>query len=138
MSIAKSWPPATLPGMSRTFGFIGMMIVVAVGGYIYVQQAQSLTQSATSPKTTIDVTAVRMDLIGIANAERRYWATNSRYASLEDLRADGGVPIPTRGNYTYSAEASANNFRIVATYSGPNPDAPRRISIDETMEMKTE
>ena len=127
---------ATLLAM-KSFGLIGMLIVVAVGGYVYMQQTQSLTQSGSTPKTTIDVTAVRNDLIAVANAERRYWATNAKYASLDELRTDG-VPIPTRPNYSYSAEATENNFRIIATYSGPDPSAPKLLSINETMEMTTE
>ena len=44
-----------------------------------------------------------------------------------------------RGPYSYSGETSDNGFRIVATYSGPpNAGVPRTLSIDETMQMKTE
>ncbi len=114
-----------------------MLLVVAVGGYLYLQQTKSLTQSGSTPKTTIDVTAVRSDLIAIANAERRYWATNAKYASIDQLRTDG-VPIPTRANYTYSAEAGENTFKITASYAGPDASAPKRISINETMELTTE
>jgi hypothetical protein len=60
-----------------------------------------------------------------------------KYASLAELQRNGDTHIPTRPNYTYSAEASENSFRISATYSGNDTKAPRRISVDETMKVTT-
>src|SRR5690242_1130042 len=113
--------------MSRSVGFIATLIVVSIGGYVYFKQVQTVTQSGTSPKTMIDVTGVHNDLIAMANAERRYLATNGKYASLEELRADGDIHIPSRANYDYSVNASESNFRIIATYAGPDQNAPKRI-----------
>src|SRR5437870_4921069 len=124
--------------MSRTVGFIATLIVGAIGGYVYVKQAQTLTELGRTPNTMIDLTAVRNDLIAIANAESRYSAINAKYASLEELRAYGDIHIPSRANYSYSSEATESNFKITATYSGPDKNAPKRISITETMAMETE
>lgn len=115
-----------------------MVIVVAIGGYLYMREAQTITPAGTNPKTTIDVTAVRNDLLGIANAERRYWATNAKYASLDELRVNGDISIPRRAHYTYSAEANDSSFKIIAIYSGPDPNAPKRMSVDETMTLRSE
>jgi hypothetical protein len=115
-----------------------LLIVLAVGGYLYSRQVQSVSQSGTTPTVMVDVIGVRNDLTAMANAERRYWARNSRYASLEELHADGDIHIPTRPYYTYSAAASDSGFKIVATYSGSDPKAPKRISVDETMKMTTD
>ena len=124
--------------MGRAFGLIAVMIVVAIGGYVYTREAQTVTTVGTTPKTTVDVIGVRNDLMALANAERRYWVTNSRYASLEELRTNGDIEIPGRDNYIYSAETSDSGFRIIASYSGPDPKAPKRISVDESMAMTTE
>ena len=70
----------------------------------------------------------------MANAERRYWASNARYASLEELRANGD-PIPSRASYAYSVEASDTAFKIVGTYSGDDPRVPKHLSIDQTMAL---
>jgi hypothetical protein len=123
--------------MGRVFGFLALIATVAVGLYVYSRQVESLTPGSRSPLTAVDTTAVRNDLIGIANAERRYWISNSRYASLEELRANGDA-IPTRATYVYSAEATETDFRIVATYSGPDPKAPKRLTIDQTMTFASE
>ena len=82
--------------MGRAFGLISVILVVAVGGYMYTRQAQSVTTMGTTPKTTVDVLAVRNDLMAIANAEKRYWVTNSKYASLDDLRTGGDIEVPSR------------------------------------------
>jgi hypothetical protein len=102
-----------------------------------MQQTQSVSHSGTAPSTTIDVIGVRSDLMAMANAERRYWVTNSKYASLDELRQNGDTHVPTRPNFTYSAEASENSFRISATYSGNDTKAPKRITVDETMKVTT-
>jgi len=124
--------------MGRSLGFIMVVIVAAVGGYLYTRQATSVTQVGSNPQTTIDVTAVRNDLLGIANAERRYFASNGKYVSLEELRANGDISIPTRPNYSYSAQTTDTSFKIIATYSGPDPKAPKRITVDETMAITTD
>src|SRR5882762_6910319 len=103
--------------MGRSLGFIMVVIVAAVGGYLYTRQATSLTQVGSNPQTTIDVTAVRNDLLAMANAERRYFASNGKYATLEDLRTNGDISIPTRPNYSYSVQPADATFKIIATYN---------------------
>src|SRR5262247_554404 len=98
--------------MGRTLGLISVVIVVGIGGYVYTRQAQSVTSVGSNPATTVDVVAVRNDLMAIANAERRYWATNARYASLEELRSGGDIEVPSRNDFAYSIETSDTGFRI--------------------------
>jgi hypothetical protein len=124
--------------MGRSIGFLTLLIVLVVGGYLYTRQIDSVTQNGAAPAAAVDVIGVRNDLTAMANAERRYWATNSRYASLDELRANGDIHIPTRPFYTYSAVATEGGFKIVATYSGADPKAPKRITVDETMAVTTE
>src|SRR5262245_18615488 len=119
--------------MGRSLGFIALIIVVAVSGYLYLKQAQPVTAVGTNPQSTIEVTGVRNDLLAIANAERRYFASNAKYASLSELRSNGDITIPSRPNYSYSAEASDSNFKVVAVYSGSDPKAPKHLTVDETM-----
>jgi hypothetical protein len=126
--------------MSRALGLIGVLIAAAIGIYLYTQQAQTASQGTANPRQTIDVTGVKNDLIAIAQAERRYFATESRYATIDELRSHGDISMPTngRGPFTYSVEVSETGFRILATYTGPpGPDAPRNLSIDESMQITT-
>ena len=133
-------PHVTIPGMGRSLSLIGITLVVAVGGYLYTQQASGVMPGGGTPKAAIDVTRVRMDLMALANAERTYFATNGTYASLEELRAHGDAHMvrDSRPHFAYSAETSARGFTIIASYSGPDTSVPPRITIDETMTVRTE
>jgi hypothetical protein len=124
--------------MGRAFGLLTVVIAVAIAGYLFTRDAQSVTSIGSTPQTTINVVAVRNDLMAIANAERRYWAINSKYASLDELRTNGDIEISDRDNYTYSAETSDDGFRVIASYAGSDPDAPKRIVVDDAMKMTTE
>jgi len=123
--------------MGRIWGFVALLIVVAIGLYLYSKNMTSLAPGGAAPTTIVDVTGVNNDLLAMANAERRYWATNAKYASLDDLQSNGDIQIPKRPAYPYSSEVSDSGFKIIATYSGADPRAPAHISIDETMALKT-
>ena len=132
--------------MSRTLGFVGLLIVLGIGAYSYMRQTQAVTPQSgaggtATPRSTIDVVGVKNDLIALANAERRHFAAEGKYVSIEELRSNGDISMQSnnRGPYSYSAETSDTGFRIVATYSGPpNAGVPHTLSIDETMQLKTE
>jgi hypothetical protein len=122
--------------MGRTLGFLLLIIVVACGAYIYTRQAQAVTSIGSTPQTTVDVTAVRNDLLAIARAEQNYFASNGKYVSLDELRRSGEITIPTRANYGYSVETTDTAFKVAAMYSGSDAKAPRHLTIDQTMALK--
>jgi hypothetical protein len=126
--------------MGRALGFIGLLIAVGIGAFLYTKQAQSVAPGGGSPKTTTDVVGVRNDLMVIANAERRRLASDGKYISLEELRSNGDISMPsnTRGPYTYTVELGENSFTVKASYSGADASAPRSISVDQTMQVVTE
>jgi hypothetical protein len=127
--------------MGRVFGFLSVVIVLAIGMYIFSKQAQtsSAAAGANSPKAAINITGVRSDLISIASSERRYFATEGKYASLEELVSANYVTVARqRPPYTYEVETSSTGFRVVATRSGDNTSGtPGRLSVDENMEFQT-
>lgn len=127
--------------MGRAFTFVGLLIVVGVGLYFYSHQAAPAGGAPTA-KASIDLVGVKSDLLMLANAERGQLALEGKYATLDDLVAKGSVPAgrTRRPPYSYSAEIDgAAGFRITATYQGP-PDqgAPQRVTIDQTMQVRTE
>jgi hypothetical protein len=122
--------------MGRAFGFLAMLMVVGIGAYVYMQQVQTVSP-VTTLNTSIEITGVRNDLLAIANAERRYWISNGKYAQLDELSASGDVHIPSRDTYIYSVDFTDNGFRVIATYSGSDPKAPKLITVDENLRMST-
>lgn len=127
--------------MSRIFGFLSVVIVLAVGMYVYSKQVQSSAAQAgaNSPKAAINITGVRSDLISIATSERRYFASEGKYASLEELISANYITVARqRPPYTYEIQASASGFRVVASRSGDGTSGtPAQLSVDENMEFQT-
>ncbi len=128
--------------MTRMLGFVGLLIALAIGFYLYTRQAQSAASAtgAAAPRTAIDVAGVRNDLLAFANAEKQQFALEGKYLPLDELRAKGtALPADRRGPYTYSAEISDSSFRIIATYSGPEiAGAPKALSVGENMHIQVE
>ena len=128
--------------MSKSFGFVALILVAGIVMYLYMKNTVAVspgTDGKATPQATIDITGVKNDLNAIAQAERRYWAANSKYVSIDDLRANGDISMPKngRGQYEYSAVYSDNNFRIVATYTGdPASGVPHSFNIDENMALR--
>ena len=125
--------------MGRAFGFLTLIVAVAVGAYIYMRQTQGVMTAGTkSPTATVDLIGVRNDLLAIAQAERSHAAMQGSYVSIDTLRQQGDLTMEgnNRGPYNYSAEISDSSFRIVATYSGPESSwLPKTLSIDQSMQI---
>ncbi len=126
--------------MRGAFGMAGLLIVVAIGMYIYRSQLTGpgdITQGTGNPRAAVDITSVKNDLLRMAQAERSYWAINAHYTSLEELQSIGDLVFDhTRGRegYSYTSTISDQTFTITATYSGPASGMPT-VSIDQTMQI---
>jgi hypothetical protein len=127
--------------MGRVFGFLSVVIALAVGMYVYSRQAQSSSAAAgaNNPKAAINITGVRSDLISIATAERQYYASEARYASLDELVSNHYATVARqRPPYSYEIQTSSSGFRVVAIRSGDdNSGTPAQLSIDQNMEVQT-
>jgi hypothetical protein len=124
--------------MGRIFGFVGTVVVLAAGMYIYANQAKSAMSvgGSTSPTGTVNITGVRSDLLSLASAERNYFATNARYASLDELVSEKYVTIQReRPPYSYDISTTSSGFQVTATRS--TPGSPAKIWIDETMQVQS-
>jgi hypothetical protein len=127
--------------MGRLFGFLGVVIALAAGMYVYSRQAQSSSAAAgaNNPQAAINFTGVKSDLISIATTERRYFATEGKYASIDELISSGYMSITRqRPPYTYEVQTTATGFRVLATRSGnDNSGTPAQLSVDENMDFQT-
>jgi hypothetical protein len=123
--------------MGRLFGFVGTVVTLAIGMYIYSLQVKTLTPGAGSGNSEdfATLTGVKNDLIGIANAERGYLATEGKYASLDELRAGNYISIKAeRPPYVYDVETTSSSFRATATRT--TKGAPAQLWITETMQVQ--
>ena len=96
--------------MGRIFGFLSVVIVMGIGMYLYSKQIQSSSAAAgaTSPQAAINITGVKSDLINIASAERRYFASEvwvARRSNLDELRqccpAASALCLCRRGQFRF-------------------------------------
>jgi hypothetical protein len=126
--------------MRGTLGLLSIVIAMAIGLYIYSKQAQSSSSlaGANNPKAAINITGVKSDLVSIASAERRYFATEGKYASLDELISSNTITVARqRPPYTYDVQTSGGGFRVVATRSGDDQSGtPAQLSVDENMEFQ--
>ncbi len=127
--------------MGRLFSFLGLVIVLAIGMYIYSRQMQSSSAAAgtNTPQATINITGVKTDLVGIASAERQYFTNEGKYASLDELISTHYLAgARQRPPYVYEVQISSGGFRVIATRSGDNTSGtPAQLSVDENMEFQT-
>ena len=123
--------------MGRILGFVGLMMAMAIGMYVYSKQVQTVasTTGAASPKDAANIAGVKNDLISIANAERGYITSEGHYASsLDELVSAKYISISAeRPPYVYEVSTTTSGFLVTATRTSPG--APAQISVDETMEV---
>lgn len=124
--------------MGRIFGFLSLLIVMGVAMYIYSKQATSSSAGAGNPQAAINITGVRSDLLSIAQAERRYMASEGKYASFDDLVEQHYIVVSRqRPPYSYEVETSSDGFHVTATRSGaPIGGAPAKLTVDENMNFE--
>ena len=120
----------------RLFGFLGTVITVAIGMYIYSLQVKTLAPStAGNGEEVTTVTGVKNDLISIANAERGYLASQGKYASLDELISGNYVTVKgERAPYIYEIEINSNGFRATATRT--TKGAPAQLWITDNMQVQ--
>jgi hypothetical protein len=124
--------------MGRAFGFISIVIVMAVGMYIYSIQLKDVTATgnATTPTGSANIVGVKNDLISIANAERGYFATEQKYASLDELVSGHYITIERqRPPYTYDVVTTSSGFHVTATRD--TAGSPAQVWIDENMQVQS-
>ena len=127
--------------MGRVFGFLSLVLGLAVGMYFYSRQVQSSAAAGegATPQATINITGVKTDLMGIAAAERQYYAGEGKYGTLDELISGNYITVAReRPPYSYSVEISFGGFRVVATRSeGDTSGMPAQLSVDQNMEFRT-
>jgi hypothetical protein len=124
--------------MGRVLGFLGTIITVAIGMYIYSLQVKTVSPASAvgNPEEVANIAGVKNDLISIANAERGYLASEGRYASLDELVSGNYISIRgERPPYLYNVEVESGNFRATATRT--TKGSPAQLWITESMQVQS-
>src|ERR1017187_6347974 len=121
----------------RVFGFLGTVITVAIGMYIYSLQVKTLAPSTAggNGEEVTTITGVKNDLIGIANAERGYMASQGKYGSLDELISGNYVAVKgERPPYIYEIEINSSGFRATATRTTKGD--PAQLWLTDNMQVQ--
>jgi len=119
----------------RVFGFLGVIVVLCTGLYIYQRSASDVADGG-SPQEKIDTVAIRQRLLAIAQTERQYQATSGKYATLEQLASESLLPGGTeQRGYTFTAAITSTGFTITATPTDDDKADWPTLDITETMQV---
>ncbi len=119
--------------MRAALGMAGLLIVLAIGYFIYSAQIGGETKSRTLVQQP-DLVAVKGHLLSLGQSERLYLAANGSYATLEQLQQQES--ISNRWGYAFTAEVDgAVHFRITARPADSLMADLPTLSIDETMQI---
>ncbi len=124
----------------RGLAVILVAAAVLFGVYHYYFKKMPVTDEGTAPTQAVSLTAVRSDLLQIAQAERSYIALNGRCASLDELISSNSLSVPRTGRdgYTYAVECSGEEFTASARHLPAPAGSPIRypnLAIDAHMQI---
>lgn len=127
--------------MRALLALIIAVVIVFAAWKVYMSRAISEgPDGSTVPTQAISLSGVKNDLNAIAQAERRWFAEKGSYASLEELTSSGALSLtrPERDGYTYTIETTSNSFTVTARHPAtPGVHWPA-VTIDQTMEIRTQ
>jgi hypothetical protein len=126
--------------MKAAASVLGLVIVLAIGYWVYKAELAPGPQGGTPPIEQADIAGVTSDLVSIGQAERLYLASHGSYASLEQLQQEGSIPFSgSRHGYNYRVEVhGVEHFKAVADPAGPAKPGWPTLSLDETLQVSRE
>lgn len=118
---------------------IGALLGVVCFGCFAAWRSLRTPQPPRPQPQLADRGMVKSDLLVYARAERAFYGSSGRYASMDELRAKGLLSLPpdTRWPYRYLISVPAPDaFVVVALPQSPEGGRAKALSIDEEMNMR--
>jgi hypothetical protein len=123
---------------------VGIIVSVGFlfGVYMLYLKRMPSSDPGTASVQAVSLTAIRMDLLQIGQAEKMYIANNSKCASLDELISANSVTMtrPERDGYTYSVDCSSTAFTVTATHPAPPPQGSNfrypTLMLDQTLQVQ--
>ena len=129
--------------MKAVIGLLSIVVSVGIGlgvYYMYLKQATPAVAGSVATQA-ISTTGVEMDLNAIAQGERMYFAQNGSYGTMDQLTSSGAMSMTRTGRdgYSYTIDASAGGFTVVAKWSPQTPEQQvlhyPTFSVDQTYQI---
>jgi len=123
---------------------VGLLVLVALtfGIFYFTTKKMPVTDSGTAPTQAISLTAVRRDLLEIAQAERNAIALNSHCQDFGELVSSGGLTVtrPEREGYAYEVQCNGDSgeFKVIARHAPAPAGSPIRypiLGIDQNLQV---
>lgn len=117
---------------------LALLIVLAIGYFIFKTQFTKGPQQGAPPMEQIDVVGVTADLQAVAQAERLYLASHGDYANLDQLQQEGSITFSAgnRRGYNYVVDLDdGQHFKVTARPADPSKQGWPTLAIDETMQV---
>jgi len=123
---------------------VGLLVLVALtlGIFYFTTRKMPVTDSGTAPTQAISLTAVRRDLLEIAQAERNSIALNSHCQDLGELISSGSLSMtrPEREGYVYEVQCNGDSgeFKVIARHAPAPAGSPIRyptLGTDQNMQV---
>lgn len=122
---------------------VGVLVGAALLFVVYRFYLKDMptTDKGTAPTQAISLTAVRADLLQIAQAERGYIATNGHCGSLDELLSSNTISLARseRDGYSYAVECSCGDFTATARHLPAPAGSPIRypsLAIGSDMQVR--
>jgi len=127
--------------MKAAGGIIGLVIVLAIGMFVYKSEFTQGPTGGAPPAQTIDVAGVKNELVALAQAERLYLASHGSYAGLDQLQQEGSTTVANGARRGYGFTASVDDgqhFKIIATPTDPEKKGWPTLAIDDTLQISSQ
>ena len=124
----------------RALALLLVFSALLLGAYFFYLKKLPTTDNGTTATQAISLTAVRSDLLQIAQAERANVASNGACASLADLISSNMLTMTRteRDGYSYSVECSSSEFNAIARHAPAPAGSPIRypnLAVDQNMQV---
>lgn len=140
-TLAPVFPDAHSYRMGKLVGLL-VLVALTFGIFYFTTKKMPVTDSGTAPTQAISLTAVRRDLLEIAQAERNGISLNGHCSDIGELISSGSLTMtsPGRDGYLYEVQCGGDSgeFKVVARHAPAPEGSPIRyptLGIDQNLQV---
>jgi hypothetical protein len=110
---------------------------MTLGGLVVLELTAACGPAAPPPQQQVDVVGIRSELLALGQAEGRYLASHSRYATLDEVQQDGLLVggADRRGYHFNVAVDGSQGYTITAVPADPDKQGWPTLEMNQTMQI---